>query len=184
MEIDEALWSSLKPLTGRVFGSSLHFAMATVNPDGTPHVTPIGTLILTDPGEAYFFEVLTRRLPANLDSGSRVAVLGVVSSLRLWVPSFVAGRFKIPPAFRLLGEAGESRPSTSRERARWQRKVRRLQWTRGYKILWSELDTVRELHFNRLVPVRIGDMTTDLWQRRGPNLSRHAKGGDSWISKL
>jgi len=54
MEIDAELWSQLKPLAGRVFGSSLHFAMATINPDGTPHITPIGSLILTDPGEAYF----------------------------------------------------------------------------------------------------------------------------------
>ncbi len=70
MGIERKQWDQLKPLAGRVFGSSLHFAMATINPDGTPHITPIGSLILTDPGEAYFFEVLTRQLPRNLESGS------------------------------------------------------------------------------------------------------------------
>ena len=162
MPIDEKLWNQLRPLAGRVFGSSLHFAMATVNPDGTPHVTPIGSLILTDPCEAYFFEVLTRQLPRNLDHGSPIVVLGVISSLRLWVPSFVSGRFRIPPAFRLLGVAGERRPSTAAERQRWQRKVGRLRWTRGYKELWAALETVRELRFDRLEPVRIGTMTAKL----------------------
>lgn len=160
MEIDKELWSQLKPLAGRVVGSSLHFAMATINPDGTPHVTPIGSLILTDPGEAYFFEVLTRQLPRNLEDGSPVAVLGVISSLRLWVPSFVAGRFSTPPAFRLLGVAGERRPSTAAERARWKRKIRYLRWTRGYDRLWARVDTVRELHFHELRPVQIGKLTS------------------------
>ena len=161
-DIDSDLWNRLRPLAGRVFGSSLHFAMATVNPDGTPHVTPIGSLILTDPGEAYFFEVLTRQLRTNLDNSSPIAVLGVISSLRLWVPSFVAGRFKAPPAFRLRGVAGESRPSTAEERARWKRKVRYLRWTQGYKALWANVDTVRELHFHQLQPVKIGRMTSGL----------------------
>jgi len=160
MEIDAELWSQLNPLAGRVFGSSLHFAMSTINPDGTPHITPIGSLILTDPGEAYFFEVLTRQLPRNLEDGSPVAVLGVISSLRLWVPSFVAGRFSTPPAFRLLGVAGERRPSTAAERARWKRKIRYLRWTRGYDRLWARVDTVRELHFHELQPVEIGKMTS------------------------
>jgi len=158
--IDVETWNRLKPLAGRVFGSSLHFAMATLNPDGTPHVTPIGSLILTDPGEAYFFEVLTRQLPKNLDSGSPIAVLGVISSLRLWLPSFVGGHFSTPPAFRLLGVAGERRPSTPEERARWKRKLRYLRWTRGYEVLWANVDTVRELHFHEFQPVKIGKMTS------------------------
>lgn len=162
MDIDKELWNQLKPLAGKVFGSSLHFAMATINSDGTPHVTPIGSLILTNPGEAYFFEVLARQLPRNLDRGSPIAVLGVISSLRLWVPSFVAGRFRSPPAFRLLGVAGERRPSTPEEKARWRRKVRFLRWTRGYDVLWANVDTVRELRFHELLPVSIGPMTSQL----------------------
>lgn len=171
MEIDEELWSRLKPLAGRVFGSSLHFSMATICPDGTPHVTPIGSLILTNPGEGYFFEVLTRQLPRNLDSGSPIAVLGVNSSLRLWLPSFVAGRFRSLPAFRLSGTAGESRLSTEEERARWMRKVWYLRWTRGYDELWARIERVRELRFHDLQPVRIGNMTSRVeWlQDRSPD---------------
>ena len=159
MGIDHAHWNQLKPLAGRVFGSSLHFTIATTNHDGTPHVTPIGSLILTKPGEAYFFEVFTRQLARNLDNGSPVAVLGVISSSRLWFRSLVTGHFSYPPAFRLLGTAGERRSSSAEEKARWKRKVRLLKWTRGYDLLWGNLDVVRELHFHELQPVELGRMT-------------------------
>ena len=160
MGINHGHWNQLKPLAGRVFGSSLHFTIATTNHDGTPHVTPIGSLILTDPGEAYFFDVFTRQLSRNLDSGSPVAVLGVISSSRLWFRSLVAGHFSFPPAFRLLGTAGERRSSTAEEQARWRRKVRLFRWTRGYDLLWGNLDVVRELHFHKLQPVNLGQMSS------------------------
>ena len=160
MGIDHGHWNQLKPLAGKVFGSSLHFTIATTNHDGTPHVTPIGSLILTDPGKAYFFEVFTRQLSRNLDIGSPVAVLGVISSSRLWFPSLIAGHFSYPPAFRLLGMAGERRSSTPAERAHWERKVRLLRWTRGYDLLWGNLNVVRELHFDRLQPVQLGQMSS------------------------
>ena len=159
MSIDHGHWNQLKPLAGRVFASSLHFTIATTNHDGTPHVTPIGSLVLADPGEAYFFEVFTRQLSRNLDSGSPVAVLGVISSSWLWFGSLIAGQFSYPPAFRLLGTAGERRSSTPEEQARWRRKVRLLRWTRGYDLLWGNLDVVRELHFHKLQPVQLGQMS-------------------------
>lgn len=159
MSIEPGHWKQLKTLAGGVFRSSLHFTIATANPDGSPHLTPIGSLILGDPGEAYFFEIFARQLARNLDAGSSVAVLGVNSSSRLWLRALVAGRFRQPPAFRLLGSAGERRPATSAEKARWQRKVRFLRWTRGYDRLWGNLDVVRELHLHRLQPVRLGPMS-------------------------
>lgn len=176
MGIDRAHWSQLKPLAGRVFGSSLHFTIATTNHDGTPHVTPIGSLILTDPGEAYFFEVFTRQLSRNLDRGSPIAVLGVISSYRLWFRSLVAGHFSYPPAFRLLGTAGELRSSTPEERARWRRKVRLFRWARGYDLLWGNLDMVRELHFHEFQPVQLGQMSSQFeWEQE----FRRKVGGES-----
>ena len=160
MAIDRAQWDELKPLAGKVFGSSLHFAIATTNADGTPHVTPIGSLILGEPGEAYFFEVFARQLSKNLDRRSAVAVLGVISSSSLWARSLIAGQFSSPPAFRLLGVAGERRPSTAEEKARWRRKLRYLRWTRGHDRLFGNLDFVRELHLHEVKPVRFGQMTS------------------------
>lgn len=160
MAIDRAQWDQLRAHAGKVFGSSLHFAIATTNGDGTPHVTPIGSLIFGEPGEAFFFEVFARQLSKNLDRGSAVAVLGVISSSSLWARSLIAGHFSSPPAFRLLGAAGERRPSTAEERARWRRKLRFLKWTRGHDRLFGNLDFVRELHLHEVKPVRFGQMTS------------------------
>jgi hypothetical protein len=160
MPIDAEEWKRIKRLAGRVFASSLHFTVATTNPDGTPHVVPIGSLILGQPGEAVFFEVFARRLARNLDRGSPVAVLGVISGRGFWLRSLIAGRFPAPPGFRLAGTAGARRPATDEETARWQRKLRLLRWTRGNALLWNNLTVVRELHFEELQPLRIGRMTS------------------------
>jgi len=162
MSIEIGHWTELKRLAGSVLGSSMHFAIATVNADGTPHVTPIGSLMLTALGEGYFFEVFAVRLCANLDRGSPVTVLGVNSSPWLWLRALIAGRFESPPAFRLTGVAGSRRASTEVERSRWQQKVRFLRLFKGHQLLWGKLDLVRELHFHALEPVRLGAMTCRL----------------------
>lgn len=160
MNIENGDWGELKRLAGRAFSTSMHFNIATVNADGTPLATPIGSLILSAPGEGYFFEVFADRLCANLDRGSPVTVLGVNSSALFWLKSLIAGRFESPPAFRLTGVAGARRAATEAERNRWQEKVRFLRWSKGHKLLWGKLDTVRELHFHALEPVRLGAMTS------------------------
>lgn len=85
MSFGQHQWTELRRLAGSTFNTSRHFAMATVNADGTPHITPIGSLMLTTPGEGYFFEVFADRLCVNLDRGSPVTVLGVNSSSVLWL---------------------------------------------------------------------------------------------------
>lgn len=162
MSIDTDQWTELKRLAGRTFNTSLHFAIATVNADGTPHVTPIGSLMLSTPGKGYFFEVFVDRLRTNLNRGSPVSVLGVTSSSLLWLRALISGRFGSPPAFRLIGVAGVRRASTEAERRRWQEKVRFLRYFKGHELLWGKLDTVRELHFSALEPIRLGAMTSRL----------------------
>jgi hypothetical protein len=174
MSFELSHWTELKRLAGSSFNTSLHFAIATVNSDGTPHVTPIGSLILGTPGEGYFFEVFADRLCDNLDRGSAVSVLGVISSPSLWIGALIAGRFKSPPAFRLMGVAGARRGSTKAERRRWQSKVRLLRFLKGYESLWGNLDTVRELHFHSLEPVRLGAMTSRFDGMSEPDLHRQA----------
>ena len=170
MSFEPGQWTELRRLAGSTFKSSLHFAIATVNADGTPHLAPIGSLILTSPGEGYFFEVFADRLCANLDRGSAVSVLGVISSSSLWLRALIAGRFESPPAFRLSGVAGARRASTDAERKRWREKVRVFRWLKGHDLLWGNLDTVRELHFHALEPVRLGAMTSRLQRASEPDL--------------
>ena len=55
-------WKDVKALFKESFKSSFHYAIATVNEDGEPHVTPIGSLILGKPGHGLYFEEFSRQL--------------------------------------------------------------------------------------------------------------------------
>ena len=39
-------WNLIRPIFDNAFKSCMHYALATVNEDGSPHITPIGSLIL------------------------------------------------------------------------------------------------------------------------------------------
>jgi predicted pyridoxine 5'-phosphate oxidase superfamily flavin-nucleotide-binding protein len=41
-------WETIRTIFEEAYKSCSHFAIATVNEDGSPHVTPIGALILRD----------------------------------------------------------------------------------------------------------------------------------------
>ena len=45
LPLDEQ-WETARALVNRAFRNSLHYAFASVNADGTPHVTPIGSMLL------------------------------------------------------------------------------------------------------------------------------------------
>jgi hypothetical protein len=158
--------NEIKNLFRESFKSSLHYAIATVSEDGTPHVTPIGSLILGKPGKGFYFEKFTHNLPRNIENSSRVCVLAVNSSRWFWVKSLFGGRFNMPPAVRLYGVAKELRPATDREATLWQKRVSSARFTKGHALMWREMSMVREIEFDRIEPVHIGRMTQGLWQDR------------------
>jgi hypothetical protein len=167
MEI-EANWPLIKRVFNNAFKSSFHYAIASVSPDGEPHITPIGSLILRAPGEGFFFEAFTQRLPAHLQHNDRVCVLAVNSSLWFWLKSLLLGRFATPPSLRLYGQVGEARAASEQEIALWQRRVRRLSATRGHALMWRDMSQVREVRFARMEAVHIGAMTRHLWVKPLP----------------
>lgn len=157
-------WDEVKLLFRDTFKSSFHYAIATVAENGEPHVTPIGSLILGRPGQGFYFEKFPRHLPRIIGKNNRVCVLAVNSSRLFWLKSLVGGKFGMPPAVRLHGIAKELRPADDREMTLWQKRVNRLRFTKGHKLMWSEMSMVREIEFDRIVPVNIGQMTHGLWQ--------------------
>lgn len=156
-------WKQVKALFRESFRSSFHYSIATVSENGEPHVTPIGSLILGKPGEGFYFEKFTRQLPNNVRANCRVCVFAVNSSRWFWLKSLLLGRFELPPAVRLHGTAKELRPATERELALWRKRVRSVRFTRGHKLMWSDMDRVRTIEFDRVEPVHIGQMTHGLW---------------------
>jgi hypothetical protein len=64
---------------------------------------------------------------------------------------------------RLRGHAGARRLATEEEQDRWQRKVRRLRFTKGHGLLWGGMTHARDLCFDAFDPIRLGAMTEGLF---------------------
>jgi len=163
MELEKN-WPDIQSLFKKSFWSSLHYALASVKEDGSPHVTPIGSLFLTDPTKGFYFEIFTSQMPQNFKTNQRVCVLAVRSGLGYWLKSLIWGRFSTPPALRLLGRVGERRPSTAEERRQWLGRVGMFRWFKGYDLLWRDTRSVREIHFEAMHPIRLGTMTAGNWR--------------------
>jgi hypothetical protein len=134
-----------------------------VSANGEPHVTPIGSLILGKPGQGFYFEKFPQALPRNLETSRQVCVLAVNSSRRFWLRSLVGGKFTTPPAVRLHGVVGELREATDVEFALWQKRVRRVRFTKGHGLIWRDMCMVRDIEFTRVDPVLVGEMTRNAW---------------------
>ena len=158
-----ANWKSIRRLFTHTFRSSFHYAMATVTPEGLPHVTPVGSLVLREPGHAIYFEEFTTRMPRNLQCNQHVCALAVRSGLVFWLSSLLRGRFASPPAIRLHGTAGPARFATEEELQLWQRRVRTFVFTKGYRLIWANMRTVRDVHFTQADSIYIGEMTRECW---------------------
>jgi uncharacterized protein len=156
-------WAEIKVLFGRSFRSSFHYAISTVNENGEPHITPIGSLILTEPGRGFYFEEFPQQLTRNLQTNKHICVLAVNSGVVFWLRSLLRGKFVSPPAIRLYGIAGDLRPATEAEIQRWQKRVRRVSFTKGHRMIWKDMCTVRDVQFTRAEPVQIGAMTRGIW---------------------
>ena len=153
-------WQTAWALVKRSFRSSLHYAFASVNADGTPHVTPIGSLLLReDAPSGFYFELFTKQLPHNLEQQPQVCILAVNSSKWFWLRALFLGRFPSPPAVRLRGTVGARRQATPAEMALWRKRIGWSRWLKGHQLLWGNLRFVRDIHFESIEPVRLGEMT-------------------------
>ena len=77
-------WKQIRVVFQETLASSLHYAVATVNEDGSPHVTPIGALFLRGDRTGFYFDVFTSKMSANLARNPRACVLAVNSSVPFW----------------------------------------------------------------------------------------------------
>lgn len=163
MELDERQWAQIRNIFQDAFNSSFHFAIATVNKDGSPHVTPIGSLILQADRKGFYFEEYVSNLSRNLQHDKRVCVMAVNSGKWGLIKSFFLGKFLVPPGVRLRGTAGERREATPEELALFRKRVRKYRMLKGYDLLWSKLRHVREIRFDSYEPIRVGTLTRHIW---------------------
>jgi hypothetical protein len=156
-------WNVVTDLVARSSASSLHVAFATVNPDGSPHITPIGSLVLLDTGTGLFFDAFLGTTERNLSHDPRISVMAVDGTKRRFLRAMVTGRFRSLPGIRLSGVAGPRREATPGEQDRFRHEVRAFRHLRGYDRLWKDLRFVHDLTFDSARPVRTGVMTKGLW---------------------
>jgi hypothetical protein len=164
---DPETWQQVRATMDRSLSSSLHCAVASIGPDGQPHVSPIGSVMLTGPGQGVYLHAYSVELDRNLDRDPRLTVMAVDSGRRTWYRALIRGRFDAPPGLRLIGTAGPARPPNDEERARFRRRVGPARRTRGGNRLWGhdEHFRARDLTFTQVVPIRLASMTADLWPR-------------------
>ncbi len=163
MEINDKNWEKIKKLLIACGKSNMHYAFATVNDDGEPHVTPMGSLILGKPGKGLYFEQYTRSLTHNLNANKKICVLAVNSSKWFWIKSLFRGGFSTPPAVRLHGTVGDLREASEKEIELWRKRVRSFSFSKGHAMMWANMKMVRDIEFTRVEPVHMGEMTRDTW---------------------
>jgi uncharacterized protein len=162
--LDDDSWRTIQEIVVRAKQSSMHCAIASVDPDGAPHVTPVGTVFLRDDRTGFYFDQYTSALARNIDADPRVCLMAVDTGRVFWLRSLLTGRFVAPPAVRLFGNAGPLRTATQLELEQVRRSVRKTRWSKGGKMLWSDFSQVRDIAFNGFRPVRYPVMMAHLWQ--------------------
>lgn len=164
MEITTADWQTIRGVFREGFATGFHFAVATVDADGFPHVTPIGSIVLGDVGRAIYTESYAVGLGTRLERDPRVCVMALNSSRWELLKTLWRGEATRPFGVRLYGTAGARREATPEELEGFSRRVRRLRFLRGHGLLWGRLRMVRDVRFHAFEPVRLPPLG-DPWQR-------------------
>jgi hypothetical protein len=162
MEIGDN-WEAIRKTFEEGYKSCLHFAVATVNKDGTPHVTPIGGLFLRNDFTGFYFEEFPRRLPDNLELNPRLCILALNADRIFWGKALLEGRFPSPPGVRLMGTAGKAREATAEEKALFEKRVGFTRGMKGHRIMWENMHRVRDIKFDSFEPILLAAMTEGLY---------------------
>lgn len=147
-------------VTASLRRSTPYCALATINADGSPRVTPISSLILGPDKNGFYCEEFSRHMAGNLERDPRVCLLVVNNRLWFWKKAVMLGRFTSPPAVRLFGRAGPRRAASEQELATFRRPLRPFRVFRGYKYMWGQMKHGRELSFHGFETVECGPMKT------------------------
>jgi len=158
----ELPWNDVRRIANDAFRTSFHYAVATINEDGSPHVAPIGSLRLNADKTGFFFQLFTQRTPTNLERDPRLTILAVNSGRMFWLRSLWRGRFLDVPGFRLTATAGDRRDPTEEEVLWWERRVKPARRLKGYAKLWGrgllEQCGVRDITVERVMLLNMGGM--------------------------
>lgn len=155
-------WSKIRKHFNQSFKTNLHVSVGSVNKDNHPTVTPIGSLFLNDNQAGFYFEMFPTKLPEHAKTNQNICVLGVNSSRWFWIKSLFKGKFESYPAVKLAGIMGVKRQATEQEIARLKRRMRSTKGLKGHKYLWGQMQSVREVSFQKAESIHLASMTQGL----------------------
>lgn len=159
MDIKEQ-WKDLREHLNKSVKSSLHVSIASVNKEGNPTVTPIGSMFLNRDQKGFYFERYTSNLPLNGRHNKNICVLAVNSNLWFWIRSLMNSKFKKYPAVKLYGVLGDRRKATDIELSRLKKRTRFFKISKkGYNDLWGDMNYVRDITFTKVEKMKLGNMT-------------------------
>lgn len=157
-------WSEIVAVANQAKRANRHFSIATVSADGNPHITPIGHVFFRDDMTAYYFDAYSKAMPKHFESNRRICLMAVNSSPWFWLKSLYHGEFGSAPALRLFGEVSEARAASKEEIRQLRRSIRTTRWLKGHKMLWGDLDRVRDIRFTDCSPAHYPVMCANLWK--------------------
>lgn len=155
-------WSKIQEVFESSIKSSKHAAIATVDANGCPTITPIGFTFLNDNQTAYYFEQFSEAMPINFENNKNVCLLLVNSRTSFWAKSLITGKFSSYPGIRLYGTAGERRQATPEELTKLQERKGILSILKGSKLIWADLTTVRDIQITSVRPIKYPRMMEHL----------------------
>ena len=163
MQIDKH-WPNILNVLSEGKKSNRFFSIATVNSDGTPHVTPIGHVFFNNDMTGYYFDQYSEAMPKNFESNKNICLMSVNSSTLFWLKSLFKGKFSMSPAIRLMGTVGEVRDANEDEIIQLKQSISITSRLKGHKLLWDNLTKVRDIQFTSFSPAKYPYMCEGLWQ--------------------
>ena len=155
-------WQAIRNHFNRSFRSNFHFSIASVDENGKPTVTPIGSLFLNDDQSGFYFEKYPAKLPQHAEANKNICVLAVNSNTFFWLKALFKGRFARDPAIKLYGELGIRREASEKEIKRLNRRMSATKGLRGNTYMWGEMKYIRVVTFNSAEKINLGKMTESL----------------------
>lgn len=154
----EEQWPEIKKLLKITLTKSMQCGISTVDPDGNPHISPIGSLFLTEFSKGFFFEMFASNMRANLERNNRFCIALVNSGRWFFFRSLFMGKFNSHPGIRLYGEIGKRRKAKSREVMAFRKAVKSFKWLKGYDLLWKTEGYVRDITIEGVKTLNLGKM--------------------------
>ncbi len=152
-------WLEIRKLFNKSFRTNFHVAIASVNNENLPDVTPVGSLFLNRDQSGFYFEKYPETLPDNAEYNKNICILGVNSNIWFWLRSLLKGRFKTYPAVKLYGKLGERRQATDKEITRLNKRMKASRRLKGNSYLWGNMLYVRDITFTHARITKLGKMT-------------------------